>query len=158
MFQSTHNIYTVYVSANRHRIYSLCFSQNTTYIQFNFQWTHNINIVNVSANTQHIFSLWFRQPTTYIQCCLSFNQICNWFSLLWMILAIVVCRMTIEVHVNSDKCNSKLQHFFVTCWFQVCAEVALFITIYCSVQNIYKHTVYPAVYILPFVFCGWHSG
>jgi len=32
--------------------------------------------------------------------------------------------------------------FFVTCWFQFCAEVALFVIIYCSVQIIYKKIKY----------------
>jgi len=37
--------------------------------------------------------------------------------------------MTSEIYVKSDKFKSKLQQFFVTWWFQFCAEVALFTVI-----------------------------
>jgi hypothetical protein len=37
--------------------------------------------------------------------------------------------MTSKVYVKSDRFKSKLQQIFVTCWFQFCADVALFIII-----------------------------
>ena len=60
--------------------------------------------------------------------------------------------------MKSENFKSKLEQFFITCRFQFFAEVALFMIIYCSVQIIYKHAVYPAVYILPSIFSGVHSG
>jgi len=50
--------------------------------------------------------------------------------------------MTSGICVKSDRLKSKLQQIFVACWFQFCAEVALFIIIYCSVQIIYKKMKY----------------
>jgi len=52
-----------------------------------------------------------------------------------------MCRMTSDVHVKSDNLKSKLEQFFITCWFQFFAEVALFMIIYSSLQIVYKHTV-----------------
>jgi hypothetical protein len=41
----------------------------------------------------------------------------------------VVCRMSSEADVKSDRFKLKLQQFFVTCWFQFYDEVALFMII-----------------------------
>ena len=64
----------------------------------------------------------------------------------------------ISCHIKSEKFKPKLQEIFVNYWFHFVAEVALILITYCSVQIIYKHAVYPAVYILPSKFSGTHSG
>ena len=70
----------------------------------------------------------------------------------------VMCRTSSEVHVKADNFKSKLEQFFVTCWFQFCAEVVLILITHCSVQIIYQHAVYPTGYILPSIFSGLQSG
>ena len=48
--------------------------------------------------------------------------------------------MTSELYVKYENLKTKLKQIFIY-WFQFCADVALFITIYYSVQIIYKHAV-----------------